>query len=79
MINPKIIAGIVVLTLSFIFYFAIFYLVKEDFIIPIAVIIGALFAISFYLSKAKFLYYKLASLGTFVLALLLNMYLLGWI
>ena len=65
--------------IPFILFFITFYLIKSQFLVPVAVFILVVYGISFYASKTAFMNVKIYSFIGYVLAFLLNVYILGWI
>ena len=71
--------GGIIFLFSFVFYFVILFLLKTEFFEWAILIISILFAVSFLITKTKFLAGKTISLIAFIMAVLLNAHLIGWI
>lgn len=69
--------GIIVFLISFVFYFAILYIIKEQFFWIFILVFLALFLIHFLVRKLELCEYKIASLIGLVLAILINLHLMG--
>ena len=75
----KILASLIIFAINFVFYFLLFFLLKEEYFYHILVVVIVFYVLSFTITKMKFIGYKIVSVIAFVLAVLFNAHLLGWI
>jgi len=77
--SMKWITNIFIFLFSFIFYFLVIFLVKEEYVWWIVGIFGFFYILSFLFNKATFIETRAFSLSGYILAIVINLYLMGLI
>jgi len=77
MLGLKTIAYSVIFAISFLFYFLLLFLIKEEFFYAAIFVISVLYGISFVFAKKILSSGRIISIVSFILAVLLNLRLMG--